>query len=126
MHGQLISFDSINKCLHHCGKVGKQNLDFSVEQLARSKQGNIVSVSEWRVFDIDCFSVLTRSLHVLMTAGLNGLDLLISLYVCEVLAKIVTHCCKMKCDDDIHCQTICIQKHNSLTLQIGLPYPMFG
>ena len=46
--------------------------------------------------DIDCVSVLTWSVHVLLTAGLNGSHLLIRVDVWEVLAKIVTHCCKIK------------------------------
>lgn len=66
---------------------------------------------------------------MLMTAGLNGSHLLISVDVCEVLAKIVTHCCKMKGDEviqDVHRQTVCFQKlqknvspiqDNSLILQ---------
>lgn len=46
--------------------------------------------------DIDCVSVLTWSVHALLTAGLNGSHLLIRVDVWEVLAKIVTHCCKIK------------------------------
>ncbi len=48
-----------------------------------------------------------------MAEGLNGSDLLISADVCEVLARIVTRCCKMKGDEvthRVHCQTVCIQK----------------
>lgn len=60
-------------------------------------------------FDIDSFSGFDIKL---LTAGLNGSDLLISVDVCEVRAKIATHCCKMKGEviHDIHCQTVCVQK----------------
>lgn len=48
---------------------------------------------------------------MLMTAGLNGSDLLISVDVFEVLAKIVTDCCRVKGDYamlSILCQTVCV------------------
>lgn len=67
-------------------------------------------------------SLLTCSLHMLTTAGLNGSELLISVDVCEVPAKIVTQCSWMKGDEimpSIH-QQLSVPKNSVHTVNVSL------
>ena len=83
----VLSYEYISKPVWMYNRQGKHLWMFG------GTAAVLFSVSERSIFTTDCFPVLTWSLHMLMTAGLNGSHLLISVDVCEVLAKIVTHCC---------------------------------